>query len=71
MADRGGEWTDVTDDDGTIIHTFWWKRCEKSGCPNFICARLSPIYCYPHAGSGPTLGELIDDINKKETVNVE
>lgn len=46
MMDRGGEWFD----DGE--RAFWWKRCEVPACENFVCHRLSPVYCWPHAMSG-------------------
>lgn len=55
MADRGYQL--CRDEDGL----FWWKRCEIPGCVNLICARRSPIFCWPHSDSGSTIDELIEN----------
>lgn len=56
MADRGSEL--CRDDDGYFL----WKRCEIEGCPNVICGRRSPLFCWPHSDSGKTLEEVMQDI---------
>lgn len=37
-----------------------WARCHKAGCLNFVCVRLSDIWCYQHADGLPSLGEIIE-----------
>lgn len=71
MPDRGSEWVEVIDDAGNTVEAFDWKRCEVAGCPNFICARLSPVFCWPHSGSGPSLAELIEKVNEAERADHE
>jgi hypothetical protein len=32
-------------EDGT---TFWWARCEITGCQGYVCRGMSESLCYPH-----------------------
>lgn len=29
---------------------FWWKQCEKDGCPHYIYHAGDGKHCYPHQG---------------------
>ena len=42
-----------------------WPMCPIKGCQNRICLRLESSYCYPHTGSGKTLDELLDELNRE------
>ncbi len=52
------------DEDGNV---WLWKRCEVSRCPNLICERRSPRFCWPHSDSGQTVSDMIRENAKKKT----
>lgn len=38
----------------------FWPKCVVGGCPNRICrAKGETRFCWPHSGSGKTVGEII------------
>lgn len=48
---------------------FEWARCHFGACQNFVCVRLSEIYCWVHADGAPTGAEFIESLTKdRETV---
>lgn len=51
MPDRGYKQVFICDDAGIITDIIDWKWCEVADCPNCICLRLSPKFCWPHTRS--------------------
>ena len=44
----------------------YWPMCPIKDCPNRICLRLVSKYCWPHTGSGKSLGEIVDTSIKEK-----
>lgn len=43
-----------------------WARCHWRSCENFVCRRLSDIYCWVHVDGQPTGAEFIDSMARQD-----